>query len=62
MALKQLCGNNLLPYPAAKRVAGAPQFTALLSDWVARGKFKDSKFKFVAPKGAHKIEFLPAGN
>lgn len=46
----------------AKRVAGAPQFTALLSDWVARGKFKDSKFKFVAPKGAHKIEFLPAGN
>ena len=46
----------------SKRVAGAPQFTALISDWTARGKLKDSTFKFVAPKGAHKIEFLPAGN
>ncbi len=46
----------------SKRVAGAPQFTALLSDWTTSGKFKDSKFKFNAPKDAHKIEFLPAGN
>ena len=46
----------------SKRVAGAPQFTALLSDWTTSGKLKDSKFKFNAPKSAHKIEFLPAGN
>ena len=46
----------------SKRVAGAPQFTALLTAWTTSSKLKDSQFKFNAPKDARKIEFLPAGN
>lgn len=45
----------------AKRLAGAPQFTALLSDWSVK-RAKDGQFEFTPPKGAEKIEFLPAGN
>ncbi len=46
----------------SKQVTGAPQFTALISDWDTAKKLNDNKFKFVAPEGAHKCEFLPADN
>lgn len=46
----------------SKRVAGAPQYTAYLSNWSTSETLDDSKFRFNAPKGAQKIEFLPAGN
>jgi hypothetical protein len=43
-----------------KRVAGAPQFTALLSQWNVNPELPDSLFIFEVPEGAKKIEFLPA--
>ncbi len=56
--------NSKTPLPrkliiTQKRVAGAPQFTALLSDWNISAQLPDSLFTFVAPGGAEKIEFLP---
>jgi len=44
-----------------KRVTGAPQFTALLSDWNVAPKLPDSLFTFLMPENAKKIEFLPTG-
>jgi hypothetical protein len=44
-----------------KRVAGAPQFTALLSKWNVNPELPDSLFIFEVPEGAEKIEFLPTG-
>ena len=46
----------------SKWVAGAPQFTGLLTMWDVSPQLKDSLFTFVAPEGAHQIEFLPAEN
>lgn len=42
-----------------KRVAGAPQFTAVFSDWNVSPQLRDSVFTFVAPDKAERIEFLP---
>jgi len=46
----------------SKWVAGAPQFTGLLTKWDVSAQLNDSLFTFVAPEGAHQIEFLPAEN
>ncbi len=43
-----------------KWVTGAPQFSSRIDDWNASPRLKDSLFDFVAPKGAERIEFLPA--
>ena len=53
------------PFPkkfviTSKWVAGAPQFTGLLTKWDVSPELKDSLFIFVAPEGADQIEFLPA--
>jgi hypothetical protein len=42
-----------------KHVTGAPQFTAVLSDWNVAPKLADSLFTFIVPENAKKIEFLP---
>ena len=42
-----------------KWVTGAPQFTALLSDWDLSPQFKEDLFTFVAPDQAEKLEFYP---
>ncbi len=42
-----------------KYVAGAPQFTAWLSDWNPSAKLPDSLFIFMAPDKAKRVEFLP---
>jgi hypothetical protein len=42
-----------------KRVTGAPQFTAVLSDWNVAPKLADRLFTFIVPENAKKIEFLP---
>ena len=57
--------NSKTPLPrklviTSKRVTGAPQFTALLSDWNLSPKLKNSLFIFVSPDKAEKIEFVPA--
>ena len=59
--------NSKTPLPrkfviTSKWTAGAPQFTALLSNWDVSPKLKDSRFTFVAPAGAEKIDFLPTEN
>ncbi len=46
----------------AKRVAGAPQFTALLNNWNLTPSLQDSDFTFSPPEGAEKIEFIPASH
>lgn len=56
--------NSKTPLPRKlvitnKWVTGAPQFTALLSDWNLSPKLKNSLFTFVPPDKAEKIEFLP---
>jgi hypothetical protein len=43
----------------SKMVAGAPQFTALFSDWKLSAKLPDSLFAFKKPEGAERINFLP---
>jgi hypothetical protein len=43
----------------SKWVAGAPQFTALLTQWDVSVQLEDDLFTFVPPEGTHKIEFLP---
>lgn len=43
-----------------KRVAAAPQFTALLTNWNLAPEFGEGLFTFNKPEGAHEIEFLPA--
>ena len=56
--------NSERPLPkkcviTTKWVAGAPQFTALLTNWDVSPQLKDSLFTFVPPGKAQKIEFLP---
>ncbi|MBW1817508.1 MAG: DUF2092 domain-containing protein [Deltaproteobacteria bacterium] len=43
-----------------KLIAGAPQFTAILSGW-DETPIKDDVFTFTAPENAEKIDFLPPG-
>ncbi len=59
--------NNAKPLPrkfiiTSKWLAGAPQFTAFVTNWNVSPQFKDSLFTFVTPEGAQKIEFLSAEN
>ena len=42
-----------------KRVTGAPQFTALLTDWNLDPVLDDKTFHFEKPEGAVQIDFLP---
>src|SRR6266403_2655710 len=42
----------------SKQVAGAPEFTVLMSSWDLTPKLTEREFTFVPPKGAKKIEFL----
>ena len=57
--------NSDTPVPrkiiiSQKHVTGAPQFSALLSDWTLALQLPDSHFIFEPPKNAKKIQFLPA--
>ena len=59
--------NSKTPLPrkfviTSKWIAGAPQFTALLSDWNVSSKHQDNLFTFVEPPGAVKIDFLSPEN
>jgi hypothetical protein len=59
--------NGKTPLPrkfiiTSKWTAGAPQFTAVLSNWDVSPKHKDNLFTFVVPSGAVKINFLPTEN
>jgi hypothetical protein len=42
-------------------VAGAPQFTVVMTKWNLAPKFSDGTFTFTPPKGARKVDFLPLG-
>lgn len=57
--------NSKTPFPrkfvvTSKWVAGAPQFTGVVTKWDISPQLNDSLFTFVPPQGAEKIEFLPA--
>ncbi len=43
-----------------KRVTGAPQFTALLTNWNLDPSLDDKTFRFKKPEGVVQIDFLPA--
>jgi hypothetical protein len=45
-----------------KKEAAAPQYTAIFSDWELKRRLPDKTFVFTPPKGAAKIEVLPASN
>ena len=54
-------GNRPLPRKAVityKNQPGAPQYTALLSDWDFSSPLPDSLFKFQPPEGAEQIDIL----
>jgi hypothetical protein len=56
--------NSETPLPrkiiiTSNMVAGAPQFTTLLSDWNVTAQLPDSLFAFEKPAGAERISFLP---
>jgi hypothetical protein len=58
--------NSVTPLPrkiiiTSKMVAGAPQFTAVLSDWNVAAQLPYSLFIFEKPQGAERIDFLPVG-
>ena len=59
--------NSETPLPkkfiiTTKWLAGAPQFTAIVTQWDVSAQLKDRQFTFVAPDKANKIEFLPRGD
>jgi hypothetical protein len=37
----------------------APQFTVTISKWNLTPKFDDKTFRFTAPAGAKRVDFLP---
>ena len=43
----------------SKTVAGAPQFSVQILKWDTSPDVSTARFRFVAPKGAKSIEFLP---
>ena len=58
-------GPNPLPRKLVityKKEATAPQYTALFSDWKLKRSLSDKTFVFTPPKGAAKIEVLPAAD
>ena len=44
----------------SKKVPESPQFAVVLSKWDTAPKFTDAMFNFTPPKGARRIEFVPA--
>ena len=42
----------------SKWIAGAPQFTAVFSDWNTQAKLEDSQFAFSPPPGSQQIGFI----
>ena len=44
----------------SKRMPGSPQFVSVMSNWQTAPVITDAIFSFVPPKGAQKIDFLPA--
>ena len=59
--------NSETPLPrklviTSKWLAGAPQFTAFLTDWSVSEQLKESLFTFLAPDKAEEIEFLTTEN
>ena len=59
--------NSETPLPrkfviTSKWLAGAPQFTAFLTDWNVSAQLEESLFTFLAPDKAEEIEFLPTEN
>jgi hypothetical protein len=58
-------GPNPLPRKLVityKQENTAPQFTAVFSEWKLRGGLAEKNFVFMPPKGAAKIEILPASD
>jgi hypothetical protein len=58
-------GPNPLPRKLVityKKEATAPQFTAIFSGWKLKSGISDKTFVFTPPKGAAKIEVLPAAD
>ena len=56
-------GPNPLPRKLVityKQEEGSPQYTAIFSDWNLKSSLSDKTFVFTPPKGAAKIEILPA--
>lgn len=56
--------NDDTPLPrkyliTSKWISAQPQFSAQLSNWNLEAKISDEVFKFTAPDGAEKIQFLP---
>lgn len=43
-----------------KKLLGAPQWTAHLTDWNLSPQLPDNMFTFVPPTGSHQIDFLPS--
>lgn len=43
----------------SKLQAGQPQFVVVTSDWNLAPKLAAERFRFVPPKGAIKVDFLP---
>ena len=43
----------------SKWITGAPQFTAVFSNWNMSAKLEDALFKFSPPPGAEEIGFIP---
>jgi len=55
-------GDEPLPMKyviTTKWMTGAPQYSVQLSNWNTKPAIAASRFKFVAPKGAEKLEALP---
>lgn len=55
-------GDELLPMKyviTTKWMTGAPQYSVQLSNWNTKPVIAANRFKFVAPKGAEKLEALP---
>jgi hypothetical protein len=42
-----------------KKMEGSPEWVAFLTDWNTSAQLGDSLFNFMAPKGVHKIKFVP---
>ncbi len=56
--------NDDTPLPSkyvitSKWITGAPQFTAVFSDWDTSAQLKDALFTFSPPPGVEKIGFIP---
>ena len=46
----------------SKKMPQSPEFIAVITKWDTAPKITDAMFAFAPPKGAQKIDFLPAGS